>query len=143
LSNIDKEKNTDQADWEEFLNNPSNISDKDELKNRVKNQSRKYKFDLHGYSIDGANKKIEELINICYEKGVEELLIVTGKGIHTENNDNVYTSKEYNKLQNTLPNFIKNNSDLTSKIYKIELAPKSLGGDGALVIILKKLQNKF
>ena len=99
-----------------------------------------YKFDFHGYSIDDANKKVEELISKSFEEGVRELHIVTGKGIHSNKQQDVYTSKEYGKLQNSLPEFIKNNPELSSKIEKIKQAPQELGGDGALIIKLKKIK---
>ena len=102
-------KNSDQKDWENFLNNPSSVFDKDDIEKDNQKKFIKYKFDFHGYSIEDANKKIEYLISKSLEKGVKELLIVTGKGTHSDKKDNVYVSKEYNKLQNTLPEFIKNN----------------------------------
>ena len=135
-----KENNSNQKTWEEFLNNPSDIFDKDQLENKNSEQHGRYKFDFHGYSIENANKKVEELISLCFEKGFKEILIVTGKGIHSDKQDNVYTSREHSKLQNTLPEFIKNNENLNSKIQIIKPAPRELGGDGALII---KLKNKF
>ena len=111
-------KDSDQKDWENFLNNPSNIFDKDNLQKKSEKLFNRYKFDFHGYSIDDANKKVEELIFKSFEEGVRELLIVTGKGIHSNKQEDVYTSKEYGKLQNSLPEFIKNNSELSSKIEK-------------------------
>ena len=80
------------------------------------------------------------MISKSLEKGVKELLIVTGKGTHSDKKDNVYVSKEYNKLQNTLPEFIKNNLELSSKIEKIKQAPKELGGSGAFILKLKKIK---
>ena len=133
-------KDSDQKDWENFLNNPSNIFDKDNLQKKNEKLFNRYKFDFHGYSIDDANKKVEELIFKSFEEGVRELLIVTGKGIHSNKQEDVYTSKEYGKLQNSLPEFIKNNPELSSKIEKIKQAPQELGGDGALIIKLKKIK---
>ena len=134
-------KDSDQKDWEKFLNNPSDIFDKDNLQKKGKKPFRRYKFDFHGYSIDDANKKAEELISKSFEEGVRELLIITGKGTHSnKKEEDVYTSKEYGKLQSTLPEFIKNNPELSSKIEKIKQAPQELGGCGALVIKLKKIK---
>ena len=133
-------KNSDQKDWENFLNNPSSVFDKDDIEKDNQKKFIKYKFDFHGYSIEDANKKIEYLISKSLEKGVKELLIVTGKGTHSDKKDNVYVSKEYNKLQNTLPEFIKNNLELSSKIEKIKQAPKELGGSGAFILKLKKIK---
>jgi|TARA_B100001741_G_C16448441_1_gene549179 DNA-nicking Smr family endonuclease len=139
LSKNTKEKNSDSKYWKEFINNPKEIYDKDKVLNKDQNSSRKFKFDFHGFKIDDANKKVEQLINTCHAKGFGEILIITGKGIHSNNENDVYSSKEHNKLQNTLPEFIKNNPDLISKITSIKLAPAKLGGSGAFVIKLKKL----
>ena len=89
--------------------------------------------------IENAIKKISEIINSCYDKGVSEILIITGKGIHSKSSTNVYISDEFSKLRNTIPEFIKNNSDLNSKINEIEQADQGSGGSGALLIKLKKI----
>ena len=133
-----KDKNSDKKEWEEFLNNPSDLYDKDQLENQ-KNQIARYKFDFHGYSIESANKKIYEIISQCFEKKFKEILIITGKGIHSNKEDDVYTSKDHNKLQNTIPEFIQSNPDLNSKVLKTKKAPKELGGEGALIIKLRKI----
>ena len=135
-----KKKNSDKKDWEEFINDPQDIFDKDKLENKNHISDKKYKFDFHGYSIENANKKLEEVVLKCFNENISEILIITGKGLHSDEIDNVYTSKEYKKLQNTLPDFLKNNSDLNSKIISIKQAPKKLGGNGALVIKLKKIK---
>jgi len=137
LKKKQKEKNSDQKDWEEFIKNPPSIQDKDKLISENVNQKRKFKFDFHGYSINQANSKVNEILLKCYEDGISEILIVTGKGIHSDKEDNVYTSKDYNKLRNTIPDFIENNTELSSKILNIKQAPKELGGEGALIIKLK------
>ena len=133
-----KDKNSDKKEWEEFLNNPSGLYDKDKLENQ-KNQINRYKFDFHGYSIENANKKIYEIISQCFEKELKEILIITGKGMHSNKVDDVYTSKDYNKLQNTIPEFIRSNPDLNSRVLKTKKAPKELGGEGALIIRLRKI----
>ena len=130
----------DKKDWEDFLNNTSQVPDKDILNYDKINKQKIFKFDFHGYSIDDANQKIKELIFKSFEEGIKELLVITGKGIHSNKQDDVYTSKEYSKLQNTLPEFIKNNQELTSMIEKIKQAPQELGGHGALLIKLKKIK---
>ena len=130
----------DKKDWKDFLDNLSNISNKDQnLDKKPSNKIKRFKFDFHGYSIENANKKISEIINSCYDKGVSEILIITGKGIHSKSSTNVYISDEFSKLRNTIPEFIKNNSDLNSKINEIEQADQGSGGSGALLIKLKKI----
>ncbi len=128
----------DIEDWKEFLENPSNISDKDSSLDK-KNQTKRFKFDFHGYTIENANKKIYEIIISCSEKKIKEILIITGKGIHSKSNTDIYRSEEFSKLKNTIPEFIKNNSDLNTKIDHIKEANEDLGGSGAILIKLKNL----
>ena len=129
----------DKKDWKEFIDNLSQVPDKDDLKKERIDTIKKFKFDFHGYSIENANKKIYEIINTCYEKGVSEILIITGKGTHSKSEKNVYVSEEFSKLRNTIPEFIKNNSELESKIEKIKKAEQTSGGSGAFLIKLRKI----
>ena len=93
----------DKKDWKEFLENLSNVPNKDDLEKQNNDRIRRFKFDFHGYSIEDANKKINEIINACYERGIFEILIITGKGIHSKTEKNVYVSEKYSKLKNTIP----------------------------------------
>ena len=133
-----KKKNSDLNDWEKFLENPGRIYNKDNYEVTDLNSSKKFRFDLHGYSIEKANSTIEQIISKCYKNGIYQILVITGKGIHSKNENNVFTSNEYNKLKNTIPLFIKNKPDLASKIKNIATAPTEQGGEGALIINLKK-----
>ena len=132
-----EEKDTDLKDWEKFLEEPGNIHNKDNDEIIDSNSNKKFKFDFHGYTIEKANLTIEKIISKCYENGVNEILVITGKGIHSKDND-VYNSTEYNKLKSTIPLFIKNEPSLSSKIKNIKTAPSDKGGEGALIIKLKK-----
>ncbi len=129
----------DKKDWEDFLNNTSQVPDKDILNYDKINKQKIFKFDFHGYSIDRANKKVHEIITSCYNKGIPEVLFITGKGNHSQKKENIYVSNELSILKNTIPDFIENNSELKSKINQIKEAEKNLGGSGALLIRLKKL----
>ena len=131
--------NKDKEDWEKFLEETSQIPDKDSNKYTKNHKIEKFKFDFHGYSIESANIKVAEIINKCFENGFSELLFITGKGIHSKSGENVYISEEFSKLKNTIPEFIKNNPDLSSKVEKIIEADLKSGGSGALIIKLKKL----
>tara|TARA_B100001123_G_C15304228_1_gene1022074 strand:- start:1228 stop:1656 length:429 start_codon:yes stop_codon:yes gene_type:complete len=142
LSKKDKLSGQDKKDWKKFLDNPSSIFDK-EIENPKQKKWKQFKFDFHGYTINDANAKVYEIITKCYQEGFSEILFITGKGNHSKIDDNVYLSKGYNKLKNTIPDFINNNEDLTSKILKIQEADRNVGGEGALIIKLKKLQDKF
>ena len=138
IKNLEK-KNSDLKDWEKFLEDPGIIHNKDNDGVTDLNLNKKFRFDLHGYSIEKANSTIDQIISKCYKNGVHQILVITGKGIHSKNESNVFTSSEYNKLKNTIPLFIKNKPELASKIKKITTAPTEQGGEGALIIKLKKL----
>ena len=132
-----KISNKDKKDWEEFLASEETLPNKD-------SDFSKQKFikirtcDLHGYSLDEANNKVRELINDSFENGVYKLIIVTGKGLHSENDKDPYTSKEFGILKYSVPEFIKNNLELMKKINVIKDASIQDGGSGAFYIYLKK-----
>ena len=132
-----KEKDSNQKDWEKFLEDPGLIHNKDNEERIDLNSNKKFKFDFHGYSISQANEKIYEIINDCISKNISEILVITGKGIHSSSESNVYVSEEFSKLRNTIPDFIKNNTELSSKILSINEADKFSGGAGAIIIKLK------
>ena len=126
----------DKKDWEEFLSSEENLPDKDSTS---KKKTQKVKtFDLHGYSLDGENKKINDLIFEAYEKEINKLIIVTGKGLHSKNEKDPYVSKNLGILKYSVPEFIKNNKELMSMINYIQDANVEDGGSGAFYIFLKK-----
>ena len=136
----DKLSDKDKKDWENFLSNKEVLKDKDssELKEKViKTQS----FDLHGFTLDEANKEIDHLIRQSYKNGTNKLIIVTGKGLHSEHEKDPYVSKDLGILRYSVPEYIKNNNELMSMIYEIKTADIEDGGNGAFYIYLKK--NKF
>tara|TARA_Y100001954_G_C15236173_1_gene325743 strand:+ start:57 stop:476 length:420 start_codon:yes stop_codon:yes gene_type:complete len=137
-----KKKESNQEDkkiWEEYIKNPSDIYDKD--KNRIQNTKSKerYRFDLHGYTLDEANNKVKEVIYYCLKNKFKELLLITGKGIHSMNNENVYVAKDFGKLKHSVPDFIKTNLELKKFISSIDSAGREDGGEGAILIRFKKL----
>ena len=132
-----KISNKDKKDWENFLKNKENLPNKDNNFSKKK-IIKDYTYDLHGYSLDEANKKIEDLINQSYEKRVKKLIIITGKGIHSKNEKNPYISKNLGKLKYSVPDFIKKNKELMEKISSINDAELVNGGEGAFYIYLKK-----
>ena len=140
---INKISDKDKKDWENFLSNKDNLPDKDSkeiYKNKIKNRI----FDLHGYSLDEANKKIKEIIYNSYNQNFSKLTIVTGKGLHSNNEKNPYVSKKMSILKYSVPEYIKNDIELMKMIKEIKDANEEDGGSGAFYIILKKnLQNKF
>ena len=133
----DKISNKDKKDWENFLSNKEKLFDKDNNSN-VKKKINTRTFDLHGYSLNDANKKIENLIQESYDSGINKLIIVTGKGIHSDNEKDPYKSDKFGILKNSLPEFIKNNKELLKMINSISEANVVDGGSGAFYIFLKK-----
>ena len=127
----------DKKDWENFLSSNEELIDKDIRleKNKVKKVKT---FDFHGYSLDQANKNIEDLIYDSYNKGISKLIIVTGKGLHSENEKNPYVSKDLSILKYSIPEHIKNNEGMMSMINEIKDANIEDGGSGAFYIFLKK-----
>ena len=127
----------DKKDWENFLQNNEKLSDKEE-KFKTKKRINSRTFDFHGYSLDEANQKIEELIGEAYRDGVNKLIIVTGKGLHSENSKDPYKSIDLGILKNSLPEFVKNNNNLLKMINSIGEANIEDDGSGAFYIFLKK-----
>ena len=127
----------DKKDWENFLQNKERLSDKEE-KFKTKKRINSRTFDFHGYSLDEANQKIEELIGEAYKDGVNKLIIVTGKGLHSENSKDPYKSIDLGILKNSLPEFVKNNNNLLKMINSMGEANIEDGGSGAFYIFLKK-----
>ena len=127
----------DKKDWENFLSKNENLPDKDS--NLAERNIKKIiSFDFHGYSLDDANKKIKDLIYNSYNKKISRLIIVTGKGLHSENDKNPYVSKDLGILKYSIPEYIKNDNELMSMINSIQDASIEDGGGGAFYINLKK-----
>lgn len=133
LSNLDK------AQWEEYVNNPKDIYDKELQTKDSFNISYKFRFDLHGFTLEEANFKVRELIINCQEKGFKEILLITGKGLHSNTDQNAYVSKELSKLRYSVPEYINSQKDLIEKILGVKQAAVTDGGEGAIIIRLKKL----
>ena len=127
----------DKKDWKNFLSSDEKLPNKDEKPSNKKKISIK-SFDLHGYSLDEANNKINDLIKDSYEKGVKKLKIVTGKGLHSQNEKDPYISKNLGILKYSVPEYIKNSDELMSLISQIKEAENEDGGSGAFYVYLKK-----
>ena len=127
----------DKEDWTNFLENLSQVPDKDQ-KNKISSPSSKFRYDLHGLTLDDANKKVKEIIKSCMETNCREILLITGKGLHS-NQENVYKSLELSKLRYSVPEFIKSDPEISNLILSIVNPPEKEGGEGALLIKLKKL----
>tara|TARA_B100001063_G_C16654936_1_gene497941 strand:- start:16 stop:429 length:414 start_codon:yes stop_codon:yes gene_type:complete len=137
---VKKKKESQQEDkktWEDYIKNPSDIYDKD-TSNKIQRRER-YKFDLHGFTLDEANTKVKEIIHHCIKNKFRELILITGKGIHSTSDENVYISMKLGKLKYSIPEFIKTDSELNKLIISINDAEKKDGGEGAIIIKLKNL----
>jgi len=127
----------DKQDWENFLSNKEKLQNKD-INLKKKYRQRVRSIDLHGSTLDQANIKVSDFINESYVFGVNKLIVVTGKGLHSENEKNPYVSKDLSILKYSVPEFIVNNDELMKKIYEIKDASIEDGGSGAFYIFLKK-----
>ena len=127
----------DKKDWESFIKSSEKLPNKD-LKNHKKKFFKVRSIDLHGYSLDEANKAIEDFIYNAYLESVNKLIVVTGKGLHSENEKDPYISKDLGILKYSVPEFISNNRNLMSMINEIKDAEIEDGGAGAFYIFLKK-----
>ncbi len=135
---IKKISEKDKKDWENFINKNEKVDDKDNFLKKNLNNADHMEIDLHGYSLDEANKKIFEFINECYEKNIKSINIITGKGLRSKNVEDPYSSADLGMLKNSVPNFIKNNSELMSKIKHINFDDVVSKNKGNFNIYLKK-----
>ena len=137
-----KNSGNDKQDWENFLNNKEKIPNKDFVyKKSIKHEKIK-KIDLHGYTIEEANKAIEKFIQKCFDKEVTKIIVITGKGLRSKNVENPYLSKNLSILKYSVPEFIESNRSLTEFIIETTDSKIEDGGSGAFYIYLKN-KNKF
>ena len=127
----------DKKDWENFLSNNEKLPNKD-IKIDKKISFKTRSIDLHGYTLEEANKSIEEFITRSYREKINKLIVVTGKGIHSQNEKDPYVSKDLSILKYSVPEFISNNKNLMKIIYEIKDAKIEDGGGGAFYVFLKK-----
>ena len=127
----------DKKDWENFLSSDVSLPNKD-LNIDIEKKVFTKKIDLHGFSLEEANKKIEEIIKVYFDIGVKKIIVITGKGLHSNHIEDPHISKDLGILKNSVPEFIKNNKELMSLIQNIEIAKVDDGGEGAFYIFLKK-----
>jgi len=135
LSNKISDK--DKKDWESFLSSEEKLPNKDFQLGTKKIITNKH-VDLHGFTLDQANKKIKKLINDSYENGISKIIVVTGKGIHSNVGKDPYVSKDLSILKYSVPEYIENDLELMNKIIEIKDADIKDGGTGAFYIYLKK-----
>ena len=133
----DKISDKDKKDWENFLSSNETLPNKDFklVKERV---SKTKRIDLHGFTLEQANKALENLINDSYDKGISKIIVVTGKGLHSNVDKDPYVSRDLGILKYSVPEYIENNLEIMKKIIEIKDADIQDGGAGAFYILLKK-----
>ena len=138
INNTDKNK----QDWENFLNTKEKIPNKDFVHKKNTRYEKIKKIDLHGYTIEEANKAVEQFIQECFDEDVTKIIVITGKGLRSKNVENPYLSRDLSILKYSVPEFIENNKSLTQFIIETTDAKIEDGGSGAFYIYLKN-KNKF
>ena len=133
----DKISDKDKKDWQNFISSDESLPDKDYKQSNQKVIKTK-SIDLHGYNLEEANDTIERFIHQSFIENVEKLIVVTGKGLHSQNEKDPYVSKKLSILKYSIPEFIKNNKSLMNIINEIKEASIEDGGTGAFYINLKK-----
>jgi DNA-nicking Smr family endonuclease len=133
----DKISEKDKKDWENFYLKKEKLPNKD-IKIDKKISFKTRSIDLHGYTLEEANKYIKNLIHDCYVNEIKKLIVVTGKGLHSDNYKNPYLSRDLSILKYSVPEFIKNDPELMKMILEIKKAKIEDGGSGSFYIYLKK-----
>ena len=131
----------DQKDWNLFINNKEKLVNKDFLSPEVENKKEiTKKIDLHGFSLEEANKFVEKFILDSFNKNVNKIIVITGKGLRSKNSENPYVSEDLSILKNSVPEFVRSRSNLMKIIKHIKDASVEDGGEGAFYIYLKKFK---
>ena len=128
----------DKKDWQDFIDGKEKLKNKDINYNNRVNSQKNLSIDLHGYSLSEANEKIKKVIINSYNSSVKKILVVTGKGLHSQNEKDPYVSKDLSILKYSVPNFIEKNMELKNLITEMKEASLEDGGSGAFYIYLKK-----
>tara|TARA_B100000780_G_scaffold175125_1_gene122603 strand:+ start:4 stop:429 length:426 start_codon:yes stop_codon:yes gene_type:complete len=137
---IKKISDKDKKDWENFLENKEKIPNKDALlKEKIRKEKIK-KIDLHGYTLEVANKTVKQFIKKCLDESVTKIIVITGKGLRSKSIENPYLSKDLSILKYSVPEFIESDVALAKIIIEITDAKIEDGGGGAFYVYLK---NKF
>jgi len=138
---IKKLSDKDKKDWESFVESKEKIYNKDLTEKTLLDKKILTKtIDLHGFSLENANKTISEYINRCFSENIKKLTVITGKGLRSNTQNDPYVSKDLSILKNSVPEFIKSNSNLMKLIKEIKIADEDEGGSGAFIVYLKNFK---
>ena len=129
----------DKKDWQNFLDSSEKLESKefDQVNNKIISER---SIDLHGYTLDEANKKISEFLENCYLNKVKKINVITGKGMRSKNLEDPYQSKDLSILKYSVPEYIKNNTELMNKIIKIDFESVNSPSKGNFDIFLKTIK---
>ena len=128
----------DKKDWKRFIDSGDKLENKDINNEELKKNLNKKSIDLHGYTLENANKTISDFINKCYQDGVVKIKVITGKGSRSKNKEDPYSSVDLSILKHSVPNYIKNNSELMEKIKDLDMNSVNNINKGTFNITLKK-----
>ena len=135
---IKKLSNKDKKDWKEFTDSDEKLENKDVNFSNFERKFKKKSIDLHGYTLESANKVINNFINKCYLEGVDNIKVITGKGSRSKNKEDPYLSADLSILKYSVPNYIKNNSELMKKIKEMDFNSVNDESQGNFDILLRK-----
>ena len=135
---IKKLSNKDKKDWKEFTDSDEKLENKDVNFSKFEIKFKKKSIDLHGYTLENANKVISNFINKCYLEGVDNIKVITGKGSRSNNKEDPYLSADLSILKYSVPNYIKNNSELMEKIKELDFDSVNDISQGKFDILLRK-----
>ena len=137
-----KKKDLSEKDietWETYIKNPSDLYDKDLNNQKNHNRKERFRFDLHGHTLDEANQRVRDIIFSCVKQKYKEILFITGKGLHSTSDGDTYVSKNLSKLKYSVPDFIRTDDDLNKFVFSISDANTKDGGEGAILVKLRNL----
>ena len=129
----------DKKDWQDFLNSSEKLDSKD-VDQTISSRILERSIDLHGYTLDDANKEISNFIENCYLDRVKKINVITGKGMRSKNLDNPYQSTDLSILKHSVPEYIKSNPELMKKIIKIDFDSVNSSSKGSFEIFLKTIR---
>ncbi len=135
---IKKISDKDKKDWQEFIDNNEKLDNKDKEIQKDQKDFKKKSIDLHGYTLENANKAINDFINKCYLEGIGNIKVITGKGSRSKNKEDPYLSTDLSILKYSVPNYIKNNFELMKKIKELDFDSVNDINQGTFDILLKK-----
>ena len=134
---IKKISEKDIKDWYEFIKKDQKLENKDNIQDETTTKKH-VEIDLHGYTLEEANKKMSDYINECYENNISVINVITGKGLRSKNKENPYSSTDLGILKHSVPNYIKNNTELMNKIKFVDFDEEDKNNKGSFNIFLKK-----